>query len=112
MAFSFIGASSACTDTDQDFADRLCSDLPAKGVRCSLASEDMKRGDKLRAKRVGTFERELEDLIRYCRILEARRAGTPRNILTKETFKACATLAKVLMVRLQFPRSIAPMWER
>ena len=33
---------------DQDFADRLHNDLQAKGVRCWLASEDLKTGDRFR----------------------------------------------------------------
>jgi hypothetical protein len=33
---------------DQDFADRLYSDLQSKGVRCWFAPEDLKIGDKFR----------------------------------------------------------------
>jgi uncharacterized protein YjbI with pentapeptide repeats len=33
---------------DQPFADRLYADLQSRGVRCWLASEDMKIGDKIR----------------------------------------------------------------
>ena len=33
---------------DQDFADRLYTDLQSKGVRCWFAPEDMKTGDKIR----------------------------------------------------------------
>ena len=33
---------------DQEFADRLHADLQSKGVRCWLATEDMKIGDKFR----------------------------------------------------------------
>ena len=33
---------------DQEFADRLRADLQAKGVRCWLASEDLKTGDRFR----------------------------------------------------------------
>ena len=33
---------------DQEFADRLHADLQSKGVRCWLASEDLKTGDRFR----------------------------------------------------------------
>ena len=35
---------------DQDFAERLHADLQSKGVRCWFAPEDMKIGDKIRAR--------------------------------------------------------------
>jgi uncharacterized protein YjbI with pentapeptide repeats len=41
---------------DQEFADRLYSDLQAKGVRCWLASEDLKIGDP--------FRQRIDDAIR------------------------------------------------
>lgn len=41
---SFISYSSK----DQKFADRLYADLQSKGVRCWLATEDLKIGDKIR----------------------------------------------------------------
>jgi TIR domain/Pentapeptide repeats (8 copies) len=35
---------------DQDFAERLHADLQSKGVRCWLATEDLKIGDKIRSR--------------------------------------------------------------
>jgi uncharacterized protein YjbI with pentapeptide repeats len=42
---------------NQDFAERLHNDLQAKGVRCWLASEDLKIGDK--------FRQRIDEAIRY-----------------------------------------------
>jgi len=36
------------SSTDQAFAERLYADLQSRGVRCWLATEDMKIGDKFR----------------------------------------------------------------
>jgi hypothetical protein len=46
--FDFYSCFISYSTKDQDFADRLHADLQSKGVRCWLASENLKIGDKFR----------------------------------------------------------------
>src|SRR5262247_3447379 len=46
--FDFYSCFISYSAKNQGFADRLYADLLAKGVRCWLASEDLKIGDKIR----------------------------------------------------------------
>jgi len=47
-AFEYYSCFISYSSKDQDFAERLYSDLQNKGVRCWFAPEDMKIGDKIR----------------------------------------------------------------
>jgi hypothetical protein len=47
-AFEFYSAFISYSTKDQEFADRLYADLQAEGVRCWLATEDLKIGDPFR----------------------------------------------------------------
>ena len=47
-AFEYYSCFISYSSKDQDFAERLHSDLLIKGVRCWFAPEDMKIGDKIR----------------------------------------------------------------
>ncbi len=47
---------------DQEFADRLYTDLQSKGVRCWFAPEDMKTGDKIR-QRIDESIRQYDKLL-------------------------------------------------
>jgi uncharacterized protein YjbI with pentapeptide repeats len=47
-AFEFYSVFISYSTKDQDFADRLHADLQDKGVRCWLATEDLKIGDPFR----------------------------------------------------------------
>jgi hypothetical protein len=49
-AFDFYSCFISYSTKDQQFADRLYADLQAKGVRCWLASEDLKIGDRFRSR--------------------------------------------------------------
>ncbi len=46
-AIEFYSCFISYSSVDQEFADRLCGDLQAKGVRCWFAPEEMKAGRKL-----------------------------------------------------------------
>src|SRR5579872_2165446 len=48
--FQFYSCFISYSSKDQDFADRLYADLQNKGVRCWLATEDLKIGDTFRDK--------------------------------------------------------------
>ena len=48
QAFDFYSAFISYSTKDQRFADRLHADLQSKGVRCWLATEDLKIGDRFR----------------------------------------------------------------
>lgn len=54
--FEYYSCFISYSSKDQSFADRLYADLLAKGVRCWLATEDLKIGDK--------FRQEIDDSIR------------------------------------------------
>ncbi|MFZ0610893.1 MAG: toll/interleukin-1 receptor domain-containing protein [Desulfobacterales bacterium] len=47
-AFEYYSCFISYSSRNQDFAERLYSDLQNKGVRCWFAPEDMKIGDKIR----------------------------------------------------------------
>ena len=49
-AFDFYSCFISYSTKDQPFADRLHADLQARGVRCWLASEDLKIGDRFRSR--------------------------------------------------------------
>jgi hypothetical protein len=49
-AIEFYSTFISYSTKDQDVADRLHSDLQKKGVRCWLATEDLKIGDKFRTR--------------------------------------------------------------
>jgi uncharacterized protein YjbI with pentapeptide repeats len=49
-AFDFYSCFISYSTKDQDFTDRLHSDLQGKGVRCWFAPEDLKIGDKFRSR--------------------------------------------------------------
>lgn len=49
-AFDFYSCFISYSTKDQDFTDRLYSDLQAKGVRCWFAPEDLKIGDRFRSR--------------------------------------------------------------
>jgi uncharacterized protein YjbI with pentapeptide repeats len=49
-AFDFYSCFISYSTKDQTFADRLYADLQAKGVRCWLASEDLKIGERFRSR--------------------------------------------------------------
>jgi hypothetical protein len=49
-AFDFYSCFISYSSKDQEFADRLYVDLQVKGVRCWLASEDLKIGDRFRSR--------------------------------------------------------------
>lgn len=49
-AFDFYSCFISYSTKDQGFADRLHSDLQAKGVRCWFAPEDLKIGDNFRSR--------------------------------------------------------------
>src|SRR5262249_6055837 len=50
VAFEFYSCFISYSTEDQEFADRLYADLQAKDVRCWFAPEDLKIGDKFRAR--------------------------------------------------------------
>ena len=50
QAIEFYSCFISYSTTDQDFADRLYADLQSKRVRCFLATEDLKIGDKFRSR--------------------------------------------------------------
>lgn len=54
-AFEYYSCFISYSTKDQEFADHLYTDLQAKGVRCFLATEDLKIGDK--------FRQQIEDAI-------------------------------------------------
>src|SRR6266481_169595 len=54
--FQYYSCFISYSSQDQEFADRLYADLQAKGVRCWLATEDLKIGDK--------FRQRIDDAIR------------------------------------------------
>ena len=56
-AFEYYSCFISYSSQDQEFADRLYADLQAKGVRCWLATEDRKIGDK--------FRKRIDDAIRF-----------------------------------------------
>jgi len=49
-AFDFYSSFISYSTKDQEFADRLYADLQAKGLRCYLASEDLKIGERFRSR--------------------------------------------------------------
>ncbi|MBZ5525184.1 MAG: toll/interleukin-1 receptor domain-containing protein [Acidobacteriia bacterium] len=55
-AFEYYSCFISYSTKDQGFADRLYADLQAKGVRCYLATEDLKIGDP--------FRQRIDDAIR------------------------------------------------
>jgi uncharacterized protein YjbI with pentapeptide repeats len=56
-AFDYYSCFISYSRKDQEFADRLHADLQAKGVRCWLATEDLKIGDK--------FRQRIDEAIRF-----------------------------------------------
>jgi hypothetical protein len=61
-AFDFYSCFISYSTRDQPFADRLHADLQAKGIRCWLASEDLKIGDRFRS-RIGESIRVHDKLL-------------------------------------------------
>jgi hypothetical protein len=55
--FEYYSCFISYSSRDQEFADRLHADLQNKGVRCWLATEDLKIGDK--------FRQRIDDAIRF-----------------------------------------------
>ena len=56
-AFNYYSCFISYSSKDQEFADRLHADLQDNGVRCWLATEDLKIGDK--------FRQRIDEAIRY-----------------------------------------------
>lgn len=61
-AFEYYSCFISYSKKDQPFADRLYADLQAKSVRCWLATEDLKTGDKFR-QRIDEAIRQYDKLV-------------------------------------------------